>query len=397
MTLKRIIAIGLLLTVIFDPSLVLANDVEELKKLLEERKKTIELLESKQAEYAASIKKKQQEAHTLSNQISIINDQLEKTKLGIQTLQNKIVSTGTEINQLEASISTEEAELAMSKQQLAATIRQQARTEDQSILQLFFLHDSFDEFYTEVQAYEQIKSKTLSLINEIVEYKQALTEKKIALEDQKNTLSGQRNALASAEDSLSDRQELQKQFLQKTKLDEKKFAALLKEVQKEQEEADREVARLEKEMRAKLELEGKISNTAAVLDWPVPKSRVTTYFHDPDYPFNHLFKHNAIDIRAPQRTEIKAPADGYVAKVRTGDPKRYWYVMLIHDGGITTVYGHVSRVMVTEGQRVSKGQAIALSGAMPGTPGAGPFTTGPHLHFEVHKNGTPVNPLDYLP
>ena len=130
--------------------------------------------------------------------------------------------------------------------------------------------------------------------------------------------------------------------------------------------------------------------------WPVSPSRgISAYFHDESYRMVMGIQHQAIDIRTLQGTPIHAPADGVVYKTRDNG-FGYSYIILAHGGGFMTLYGHVSEIRVIEGEKILEGQVIGLSGATPGTKGAGLMTTGPHLHFEVLKGGKHVDPLDYL-
>lgn len=131
--------------------------------------------------------------------------------------------------------------------------------------------------------------------------------------------------------------------------------------------------------------------------WPVqPKKGLSAVFHDPTYKSIFGMEHNAIDIPTPQGTEIQAPALGYVYKV-SDNGMGYSSLIIAHRNNIMTVYGHVSKFLVKEGDLVHPRDIIALSGGMPGTRGAGVMTTGPHLHFEVFDNGVHVDPLQYLP
>ena len=130
--------------------------------------------------------------------------------------------------------------------------------------------------------------------------------------------------------------------------------------------------------------------------WPVDKDRwLTATFLDPEYKKKFWVEHYAIDIRAKQWTEIKAPANAFVYKVFD-----WWmwysYIILAHKWSIQTVYGHISKSLVKEWDVVLKWQVFALTWWMPWTPWAWPTTTWPHLHLEFHEKWKPVNPLKFL-
>jgi murein DD-endopeptidase MepM/ murein hydrolase activator NlpD len=98
--------------------------------------------------------------------------------------------------------------------------------------------------------------------------------------------------------------------------------------------------------------------------------------------------HPGIDIGVPSGTPVHAAAAGQV--VWCGWMSGYGnFVVIDHGGGYATAYGHNSKILVHCGQDVSQGEVVSLSGCTG-------FCTGPHVHFEVRVNGTPVDPLTYL-
>ena len=113
--------------------------------------------------------------------------------------------------------------------------------------------------------------------------------------------------------------------------------------------------------------------------WPTPSHKINQYFK---------WAHRAVDIDGNYSSPIYAAADGTVEKV--GQGRGYGNVIIInHGGGKKTVYAHLSKFFVRQGQSVSKGQSIAMMGCTG-------WCTGTHLHLEVMINGSKVNPLSYL-
>ncbi len=107
------------------------------------------------------------------------------------------------------------------------------------------------------------------------------------------------------------------------------------------------------------------------------------------HPILHLARpHEGIDVTAPMGAEIEAPAVGLVTDVAWEEG--YGNMLTVdHGNGLITRYAHCARILVVRGQRVKRGQKIALVGSSG-------LSTGPHLHYEVWVNGKPVNPMKYV-
>jgi len=134
------------------------------------------------------------------------------------------------------------------------------------------------------------------------------------------------------------------------------------------------------------------NNFTGPFRWPVPThSFVSSYFGNRPNPFNRsqTQHHSGIDIPAPTGTRINAAYGGTVVFV--GRSGGYGNTVIIdHGGGYRTLYAHNSRNRVSVGDQVTTGQHIADVGSTGNS-------TGPHLHFEIRRNGTPVNPRTYFP
>ncbi len=133
-----------------------------------------------------------------------------------------------------------------------------------------------------------------------------------------------------------------------------------------------------------------------VLTWPVdPLEGISAGFLDEGYEKRFKFRHYGVDIPVMQGSAVHAAASGVVKDV-VDHGLGFSYITIEHPGGYATLYGHLSKLSVQPGQFVAAGDAIGLSGGMPGTSGAG-FSTGPHVHFGLYVGGRAVDPSSYLP
>jgi murein DD-endopeptidase MepM/ murein hydrolase activator NlpD len=122
-----------------------------------------------------------------------------------------------------------------------------------------------------------------------------------------------------------------------------------------------------------------LNNLPVERSWPV-RGRITT---------NYSSYHPAIDIATSRGTPVRSFASGFVVTARSGGS---WgrHIVIRHNDGYETAYAHLNQILVTEGQQVDINTTI-------GTVGSTGRSTGPHLHFQITKDGNTVNPFRVLP
>lgn len=374
-----------------------SGGVIELQQEIQARQQQIDELQRKQKEYEQQIANYRLQASNLNAQVGALNSQISRTQLKQQSTELQIQETELKIEQTNANINLKEAEINAQKERLKnifiAMYKQEQRD---NMVELLIGQSGLGDAFTELAEFQRIHTTLKGQLN-------GLQQLRTQLEAQKQELTVQNDKLGEYKDELDNqsarlgRDKYAKQvILDQTKGNQKKYESLLMDLRAEVAQINNEINAFEQRLRQQLRQKGQLRSGIGKLQWPIDGRTITSSFHDPDYPYRQVFEHPAIDIKASHGTPVRAASDGYVGRVKDGGRYGYSYILLVHGDNISTVYGHLSRMIITADSFVTAGQIIGYSGGTPGTPGAGRMTTGPHLHFEVRLNGIPVDPLDYL-
>ncbi|MBI2633561.1 MAG: peptidoglycan DD-metalloendopeptidase family protein [Parcubacteria group bacterium] len=380
-----------------------AVSIDDLQAEIKKQADSIKDLKRQQEEYQKKLEKVRKEAKTLRNEVSYLNDTIAKTSLEIKEKETTLKKIGLEIQELQYRIEKKKQAIGGNREILADVLNSISRSASSNQLIAFFSHRSLSDFLSQKRLLASVSSDLNRNLDKLKIIKEGFETQERAMREKQQEEINVKNELVSLKEDSADTKEEKNRLLKDSEGAEWKFQNLLAEAVREQKNTEAEIENLEKSVRRQLAIQEEERLSALeegdtiVFSWPIPKNKITTYFHDPEYPFKkYLGEHSGIDVRASQGTAIRAPAGGYVGKVRNGGLKRYSYIMLLHKNGLATVYGHVSKISVREGDYVKRGDIIGNTGGLPGTPGAGPFSTGAHLHFEVRQDGLPANPLEFM-
>lgn len=345
----------------------------------------------------------QQVIEDVSAKLKQIQADLDAANARLQSIQTKQAEINAQIAQTQNEIVKMEAYLKTRQDVLNRRVRAIYMHGQLNYLEVILGANSFSDFANRVELLKRVIRSDYNLILEIQKQKTAIEAKKAQLEEDKRQL----DALAAEAEKT--RQEIAKKKAEQQKvLDaaksnkaaaaqmEQDLNAQLASVRNliQQRLAAAEAARQAAQQQAASDDEGGggsddnyVQGTGA-MGWPC-SGPITSPFGYRTHPiFGTTIFHAGIDIGVDYGTPIHAADSGVV--VYSGWISGYGNAVIIdHGGGISTLYGHNQSLAVSEGQSVSKGSVIAYAGSTGNS-------TGPHCHFEVDVNGSPVNPMGYL-
>jgi len=320
---------------------------------------------------------------SIMGQVQDIEKDVNQTQQDISTLEGKVSYLQSSIGILEKQIKSQQKDLEKQTELLGDRLVVIYEEGDSSYLEVLLGATDIKDFITRFDMLSTIVEQDRDMIDSINSKKKDLDTKIANLQVQKNELEAAQGIQEEKQIALSDKLDQKKDVLDGVKNEKAKYAQAIAELEQASQEAEAMIRRLQGNG------QGSSIGTGSYT-WPTPGYRsITSPYGMRYHPILKTNKlHTGIDIGAPSGAKIVAADGGTV--IFSGWFGAYGNAIIIdHGAGISTLYGHQSQLLVSQGQTVVKGQTI-------GKVGSTGWSTGPHLHFEVRKNGTPVNPRGYV-
>lgn len=362
------------------------------------------------------IKKAEEERKNLQNSLTDakkIKKQLEAEKNDLKKyvteLDQKLEEIQANIADLNMQIADKEAEIAVTREELAAAkekeeqqyesmviqIQMTYEQGDSSFLNLLFSGGTFGDILNKLEYVEQVSAYSQNLLDEYMLNRQLIELCEQELVAAKEVLDEMREGVLAEEAALEELIAAKEQAIREYDSNISNKDAAIREYEADVKEQNEIIETLEKaiaEEKRKLLAE---SGSVIIYDggqfkFPLASyTRISSEYGNRIHPTLGVQKfHNGVDFAAPTGTAIYAAYDGKVVAAAYSSSMGN-YVMIDHGSGLYTIYMHASKLYVSAGAVVVRGETIAAVGSTG-------RSTGPHLHFSVRLNGAYTSPWNYL-
>lgn len=331
---------------------------------------------------------KMKAAETQKDDVVAQSEQLNRE---IDIVQTEIYEIDAIIEEADAEIQTKEEEIAAYEADITKhddafkeVLRSMDENSASSYLELLLSSKSFSEFLSNIETINEITQHDMAVIDEMVSLKNGVEAAKAVVESKKAEQEEARAIASDKENTLQAKLDAKEALTKELEADIEKYKKVYEEARRQEEQLK---ASLTPELSKTTDT---VKYTGGAFCWPAPSYvRISSPYGYRIHPIYKTKKfHSGVDMAAPGGSNILAAADGTV-KLAAWNGGYGNCVVIDHGGGVSTLYGHAQKLLVSKGQKVKRGQVIAKVGTTGNS-------TGNHLHFEVLINGKTTDPMAYL-
>lgn len=330
----------------------------------------------------------------LQGEIAALEAQLQAVQAQIDQETAKLVLLGQQVDLAKEQLALKQAELAQRIADFGRRMRIMYKSGQVSGLELVFSAANFTDLMNRIVFFNDIVREDRRQVAE-------LQKERVAIEAMKSDLEAKQAQQAQVVKQIQDQKAQLLAVRDQRAAREQQIAAIEAQFQRMLADMEAQRAALQAQI-ASLIHESFRARSSGKWKWPID-GVITQGFGCTTYPFEpydpscpSLHFHSGIDIANDYGTAVHAADGGIVHNFTMGCT---WggglcgyghYVVIVHAGGFTTLYGHLSGYAVADGTQIDKDTVIGYEGSTGNS-------SGPHVHFEIDLAGTPVDPLAYLP
>lgn len=344
-------------------------------------------LKQKQNDIENKIKEYKQQASALKGEKNSVQADIDKLDYEMNVLNLEIDSCELNIQELDMEIKQKEQDIVNLNKEiednniaLEKRLRIMYKKGVPGYLEIIFNSEDLIDALTRLDMIQLIVKSDVDLLKSIEQQKAQVEEIHLSLEEERAQVLVVQSNILEKKGQVTTAWQSKEQYMIALEKDIKQIQAMEAKMERESEQIEKDI----------LAAQRKVEYTGGEMLWPAPGYyTITSPYGKRHDPITGVWSnHGGTDIRAPYGAKIVASNDGVV--IFAGFQRSYGnYVIIDHGGGIATLYAHNSRLLVSAGQAVTRGQQISECGSTG-------YSTGPHLHFEVRINGVRTEPMAYL-
>jgi murein DD-endopeptidase MepM/ murein hydrolase activator NlpD len=365
------------------PNFSVADTASDLQQKISDTQKQRDILVAQQQKLQAELDTIGQSKNTLQTNIKQLDTTKAKLSNDIKLTQNKISSANLNITSLQNSVQEKQSEVDTHQKAVATSLKKLSEYDGNSLLSEILNDKDINEVWADRGTLQSLQISLLTEISSLQEAQKVLTVQKTEKEKVKEQLVGLKTELGGQKAVVETTQADKNKLLAQTKNQEALFQKMLADNIAQEKKFEEEQFNYESQLKATIDPNSIPAVRKGVLAFPLSNPIITQYF-GAGAAAKRLYvsgSHGGVDFKASIGTPIYAALSGVVtdtepSKYRNGCQYGKW-VLLNHNNGLSTIYGHFSTVLVSPGQTVTTGQIIGYSGATG-------YATGPHLHFGLY-------------